>query len=228
MATTPAAWLCPFCGRHATITEANKRSSWQEFDNNNKYGPTNVHWATTTCPNPECREHTFAAYLFTNNKVRASWQLLPPAKMKVLPEYIPSVIVSDYREACLIAELSPKASATLSRRCLQGMIRDYWSVSRPTLALEIEAIKDKIDDDAWTAITGLRKIGNIGAHMERDINVIVDVDPNEARLLIELIETLIEDWYVARHERKLRMIRINSAVAAKFPQKPEPDKATTD
>lgn len=40
--------------------------------------------------------------------------------------------------------------------------------------------------------------------MEKDINLIVDVEPKEAALLIGLIETLINDWYVAREERKKR------------------------
>ena len=31
-------------------------------------------------------------------------------------------LMDDYEEACAIVNLSPKASATLSRRCLQGMI----------------------------------------------------------------------------------------------------------
>ena len=47
----------------------------------------------------------------------------------------------------------------------------------------------------------MRKVGNIGAHMEKDINVIVPVDEGEAELLVQLVETLIEDCYVARHKR---------------------------
>jgi hypothetical protein len=42
-------------------------------------------------------------------------------------------------------------------------------------------------------------LGNIGAHMEADVNVIVDVEAGEAKLLIGLIETLVDEWYVARH-----------------------------
>jgi hypothetical protein len=38
--------------------------------------------------------------------------------------------------------------------------------------------------------------------MEKDINVIVDVEPIEASALLELIERLIEDWYINRHERE--------------------------
>ena len=41
-----------------------------------------------------------------------------------------------------------------------------------------------MDADAWGAIEAVRSVGNIGAHMENDINVIVDVEPEEAKLLI--------------------------------------------
>ena len=46
-------------------------------------------------------------------------------------------------------------------------------------------------------------------------NLIVDVDPQEASLLIGLIEMLIEDWYVAKHEREQRMVKIIEAAAEK-------------
>ena len=54
-----------------------------------------------------------------------------------------------------------------------------------------------------TLIDGIRRIGNIGAHMEKDINLIVDIDPDEAQKLIKLIEHLLEQWYVNRHEQEL-------------------------
>jgi hypothetical protein len=44
--------------------------------------------------------------------------------------------------------------------------------------------------------------------MEKDVDVIVDVDPQEAGLLIGLIETLLQDWYVTREERKARLQQI--------------------
>jgi hypothetical protein len=141
--------------------------------------------------------------------------------MKVLPEYVPAPIVTDYREACLIRDLSPKASATLARRCLQGMIRDFWGVSKSRLLDEVNAIEDKVDPLTWNAIDAVRNIGNIGAHMERDINVIIDVDPEEAKLLIGLIETLIDDWYVNRYEREQRLARL-IAVSAEKQQAKQP------
>lgn len=130
------------------------------------------------------------------------WQLIPSSNAKVFPDYVPEPVLEDYKEACLIRDLSPKASATLSRRCLQGIIRDFWGISKSRLIDEIEAIKDKVDPLTWAAIDAVRQIGNIGAHMEKDINVIIDVDPQEAGLLIGLIESLINDWYVLRRHRE--------------------------
>ncbi|WP_331694608.1 DUF4145 domain-containing protein [Pandoraea sputorum] len=132
-----------------------------------------------------------------------------------MPDYIPKPIVDDYEEACAIRDLSPKASATLSRRCLQGMIRDFFGVSKGSLAKEIESIEDKVDSVTWQSIDAVRKIGNIGAHMEKDINIVVDVEPNEAQILIDLVESLIDDWYVARHERAKRHSAIQAIAAEK-------------
>lgn len=62
-----------------------------------------------------------------------------------------------------------------------------------------------MDPLTWKAIDAVRKIGNIGAHMEKDIDLIVDVDPDEASQLINLIEILIKDWYITRYEREKRL-----------------------
>ena len=115
---------------------------------------------------------------------------------------MPEAIRNDYEEACTIVTLSPKASATLSRRCLQGMIRDFFKVSKKSLFEEIDAIKDKIPAQQWAVLDGVRRIGNIGAHMEKDINLIVNIDPSEAEKLIKLIELLLQQWYIERHNQQ--------------------------
>ncbi|MGE5568747.1 MAG: DUF4145 domain-containing protein [Rhodospirillales bacterium] len=128
---------------------------------------------------------------------------------------MPQAIRGDYEEACQIVDASPKAAATLARRALQGMIRDFWGIRKPRLIDEIEALKNKVDSLTWGAIDGLRQIGNIGAHMERDVNVIVDVEPDEAEKLIWLIEHLVKEWYVAREERKMRLGEVVKMAEAK-------------
>lgn len=208
-------WTCPHCQRHVTITDTISGDNITLYHKN----ADGRHTLVTTfivCPNPECRKYTLDAKLHKSvshptrtedvlKELVKSWRLVPPSNAKVFPDYIPKPLIDDYTEACLIKEHSPKASATLARRCLQGIIRDYWGVKPGRLVDEIEAIKDKTDHLTWEAIDAVRKVGNIGAHMEKDINLIVDVEPNEAELLINLIETLLNDWYINREERKKRL-----------------------
>ncbi len=144
--------------------------------------------------------------------------LRPQSTARPFPDYIPKAILSDYEEACSIVSLSPKASATLSRRCLQGMIRDFWKISKTRLFDEIAELENKIAPQTWAAIDAVRKIGNIGAHMERDIDVIVDVDPEEAALLSNLIEMLLEEWYVRRFEREQKLQQIVATAGLKKSQ----------
>ena len=136
------------------------------------------------------------------------WSMRPASFAKQFPEYVPKPIIEDYEEACLIRDLSPKASATLSRRCLQTIIRNSFDIKKGRLIDEINAIQDEVDPQIWKAIDAVRRIGNIGAHMEKDINLVVEVDPTEAQRLIQLIEMLIEDWYVKKrdNEEKLRAL----------------------
>jgi hypothetical protein len=90
-----------------------------------------------------------------------SWRLIPESSAKVFPNFIPRPILDDYNEACAIRERSPKASATLSRRCLQGMLRDFWDVKVPSRKLihEIEAIKDKVEPEVWKARSEPETVG---------------------------------------------------------------------
>lgn len=137
---------------------------------------------------------------------------------------MPEQIYEDYAEACAIRDLSPKAAATLVRRALQGMIRDFCMIAKATLAKEIEALGVAVSDgtappdvlgESVQAINHVRSLGNIGAHMEKDIGVIVAVDPQEAQLLIELTEMLFEEWYGSRARRAARLSAIQNLAVEK-------------
>ena len=179
------------------------------------------------CPNEDCKRITLwvEQHILLGQKEQV-WRLLPPAQMKVLPRYIPKAIVQDYEEACQIIEASPKASAALTRRCLQGMIRDFWGIVKPRLIDEVKALEGKVDPSTWQAIDGVREIGNIGAHMEKDVNLIIDVDPDEARALKSLIEILVDDWYVARHDREERLKGISEIAQQKKAQRSKTGQST--
>ena len=211
-------WRCPFCGHNAVIeSEISHKSFCNTLTLDNKYDVQYISNSVTVCPNDDCNKYTLTVTIHDQGEIEPKnfWRLIPESFAKVFPDYIPQPLIQDYNEACSILDKSPKAAATLDRRCLQGLIRDYWNVTKSRLVDEINAIQDKLDPITWEAIDSLRKLGNIGAHMEQDINVIVDVDPNEAEALVKLIETLLVEWYVARHERQQRMANIKSIASKK-------------
>jgi|ERR1700736_372118 len=220
-------WTCPFCNHAALLRRGDRRQPSGDFVH--PLSPdTGFGWIlwVTFCPNEACKQTELTLDLYSTKRLPGGnqydidepirrWNLLPESAAKPFPDYIPQAILDDYREACLIASLSPKASATLSRRCLQGMIRNFWGISKGRLKDEIDALEEKVDATTWKAVDAVRQIGNVGAHMKADVNVIVDVDPKEADLLIRLIETLLAEWYVARDEREQRMAKISAAAEDK-------------
>jgi hypothetical protein len=97
------------------------------------------------------------------------------------------------------------------------MIRNFVGIAKGTLALEIDALKEAVADGSADraisaktveAIDHVRGLGNIGAHMEKDIDVIVPVDPDEAQHMLHLIEILFEKWYGARERRTQKLSSI--------------------
>lgn len=221
-------YTCPYCGRHTTITDPNKFSNWFPIHiQDSVLGPCGFGIIAVTCPNTECKKMALNArlsgslyrnYPYSDHVEQEriqSWKLLPESSANVLPDYIPTPIQEDYYEACRIRDLSPKASATLARRCLQGMIRDFHGISKATLFEEIKELEDKVEQDVWESIDAVREVGNIGAHMKKDINIIVDVEPKEAQLLIGLIEQLVDEWYVSREDRKKRAQSLKDLAASK-------------
>lgn len=229
-------WQCPYCGFHQAVVKE-RRDSPQAMVHaaGSVHGKVVLEGEAVVCSNAKCRQLTFRASLYkATNRISdgrhivgdliEEWALLPASSARPQPEYILAAIRKDYEEACRIRDLSPKASATMARRCLQGMIRDFCGITRKRLIEEINALRTGVEQgkapagvqpDTIDAIDHVRSIGNIGAHMEADINVIVDVDPDEAQHLIRLLELLFDEWYVARHVRGERLKAIGLVAAEK-------------
>lgn len=213
-------WTCPYCNRPCTIDSDDSRRITQDGFISTEHGRFLCLTNIIVCPNKECRQLTISLTIFRKfesyNKLLYHWQLLPESEAKPFStKIIPKAILNDYKEACLIKNKSPKASATLSRRCLQGIIRDFWGIKKAHLIDEINELQSKVDTTTWQAIDSVRSVGNIGAHMEKDVNLIIDVEPKEAGLLIWLIETLFTDWYISRNDKQKRMKKLISIAKKK-------------
>lgn len=204
-----SSYKCPFCSQVMSVTSSTLKTHkicFRGVISPGDYDSTNINTDLLIVSFYKCPHCNEVSIILKGLGEKVNDILLPvyPRSLALqFPDYIPKAIKEDYEEACSVVSLSPKASATLSRRCLQGMIRDFWGISKPRLIDEINALKDNVPYTQWKVIDGIRRIGNIGAHMEKDIDLIVDIDPDEATKLIKLIEHLIKSWYIERHEQEI-------------------------
>lgn len=123
----PFNWTCPYCDRAQTVVSRNLDVSSSHFDTGTSAeGDIGFRSEAITCSNNDCNRttvyveivpfHTVSGYLRADTSATPlfSRRLLPEGLSKVIPDYVPVAIRDDYREACLIIDLSPKASATLA------------------------------------------------------------------------------------------------------------------
>ena len=210
-------WHCPFCSTEQTVTNEGKHAAFADLTIENADGPRRLVVKYVVCPNPKCREFALSASLhsleITGNRAYTgkhlkTWSLVPPSRARSFPVTIPLPILQDYQEACLTLEQSPKVSAALSRRCLSAMLRDFWQVQPASLSDEFRQARSAMDPLTWEAVESVKKSGKIGARMESEGAEIRETEPGEAQMLIDLIETLIQDWYVTRSDRRKRLEKI--------------------
>lgn len=196
-------FTCPYCGRQQAFSYANVGHSVNSFPeglcSKKALDSEKIDVYHICCSNDSCKRIIISGRFLKSGR---QFDILPQYVHKIYPDYIPQQIRDDYAEAADIIELSPKAAATLFRRCLQGMIHDFWNIKDKNLYAEISQLKNKVSASMWNALDGLRKIGNIGAHMETDVNLIIDIDISEAKKLQKLIELLFDKWYITRHDEE--------------------------
>lgn len=144
-----AGYTCPFCGQTMSLNESTLSQYRPCFmsPNGAQYGRDRIQSDTVEisffkCPN--CDKISIELNGYGKLVKHISLPVFPSSKAKQFPEYIPLQLRQDYEEAFAIVNLSPKASATLSRRCMQGMIRDYWGITKNNLSAAIDELKTKV------------------------------------------------------------------------------------
>jgi len=148
-----------------------------------------------------------------------SWMIYPKGTARSpLPSDVPEEFAGDYREACLVLSDSPKASAALSRRCLQYIIREHYHIKRRTLSEEIQELIDskQLRSDLSDAIDAVRNLGNFAAHPEKDTNTgeIIEVEPGEAEWLLDTLEQLFDFAFVQPARLKQKKDALNEKLSA--------------
>ncbi len=181
---------CPHC-RITFHDQPSMQTLGEDVD-----GIRSIYWRRC----PSCKKfvvslQTVKAGLGTEELVYPRAATRPPCS----PE-VPERLAEDFHEACLVIADSPKASAALSRRCLQHLLREYAGVKKGDLSSEIQQVIDsgKVPSFATEAIDAIRNTGNFAAHPAKSSKSgeIIDVEPGEAEWNLDVLEMLFDFYFV--------------------------------
>ncbi len=195
--------VCPECN-HSTITV--EVGSWGEYNRDAR------EWAT---------DEKISSW--RNLNVEKEIILWPRSRVASVPEGVPAHIAGDYKEAMAVLDISPKASAALSRRCLQALLKDAGNAAQDNLAKQIETAQKNLPPYLAQNIDAIRNIGNFAAHPTKaeDSGQIVEVEPGEAEWNLEVIEMLFDFYYVQlpKNEKMRDALNAKLKSAGKKPMK---------
>jgi Domain of unknown function (DUF4145) len=195
---------CPHCNTSiaAAFAEAQFADYPQAVPDSNKAASHRTLWTVSHMRCPECYEAIiYLKRSFPNNAVAVPVTLVYPNR-KVRP--VPAEVVDPYRqdfiEACKVLEDSPKASAALSRRCLQAILRDKASTKKKDLYDQIEEViaSGKLPSHICEDLHSIRVVGNFGAHPMKSTATgeIIDVETGEAEWNLDVLELLFDFYFV--------------------------------
>ena len=163
-------------------------------------------WAVRKLLCPECQrfnlyllkchlQGSYVAQVLESVAIRPKGATRPPP-----PSDVPTEFAEDYTEACLVLPDSAKASAALSRRCLQHVLREKGGVKHSDLANEIQQMLDsgRLPSHLTESLDAVRNIGNFAAHpiKSKSTGEIVPVEPGEAEWNLDVLEFLFDYFFV--------------------------------
>jgi len=175
-------------------------------------------WYAAVCRCAACQKIIVRLGLTDGNVGRAddiaSYLVRPKiAGRPPTPPEVPNVYAEDYKEACLVVADSPKASAALSRRCLQHILRGEAKVKPSDLFSEIEEVisRGTLPSHIAEGLDAVRNIGNFAAHpiKSKSTGDIVPVEPGEADWNLDVLESLFDFYFVAPAKTKARKDALN-------------------
>jgi Domain of unknown function (DUF4145) len=130
---------------------------------------------------------------------------------------VPPEFAGDYIEACNVLDISPKASAALSRRIMQHVLREKAKVKAPNLDQEIQKVLDgnMVPSHIAESLDAVRTVGNFAAHPIKSTSSgeIVDVEAGEAEWNLDTVEALFDFYFVQPEKTRAKRAALNQKLS---------------
>jgi hypothetical protein len=184
----------------------------EEWERDSLVKDADWRWYIDYCTCPACEK--IIIYLSNSSDERVLVYPKGISRSPIPAEVDDPSVISDYKEACLVFTDSPKASAALSRRCLQYILREKASVKHADLSTEIQEVINsrRLPSDLTDSLDYVRVVGNFGAHpiKSKSSGEVVEVEPGEAEWNLNVIEDLIDYYFVRPVLAKKKKTAINT------------------
>lgn len=159
-----------------------------------------VTWEMSYQRCPECYETIIYLERRIPHFTTLRFMAHPSGKARPVPAEVPDPYRQDFIESFTVLPHSPKASAALSRRCLQMILRDKAGTKARDLFDQIEEIitSGKVPSHIADDLHAVRNIGNFAAHpmKSKSTGSIVDVEPGEAEWNLDVLDSLFDFYFV--------------------------------
>ena len=172
---------------------------------------------STCCP--ECQKPIFRLIKSRFGRLPEGFIIYPQGVApRPVPPEVENQFAGDFEEACRVLPHSQKASAALSRRCLQNLLREKAGVKSSSLVKEIqEAIEiNRYPTSIKESLDAVRTIGNFAAHPIKDQHTgeVIDVEPGEAEWNLDTLEELFDFYFVQPARIKQKRAALNKKLTA--------------
>jgi len=212
--------ICPHC--KTGIYDAAQNTAIAFFQRKNG---SNYAWRTRHQQCPECKEvfiylqgggwATGAPNQRTFTNLVEEHLIWPQEGYRICPAETPDNLKKDFLEAAAVLPISPQASAALTRRCLQHLLRDHGNATKRELAAQIDEVAPMLPGSLSDQLHAVRNIGNFAAHPQKSTNSgeILEVEPQEAEWNLEVLEELFDHYFVKPALLQKRKEALNKKLA---------------
>ena len=158
---------------------------------------------------PECQNELILVEQYKNYALLSQYYAVPQRPTREKIRGIPEKYASLYQDASDVLGTSPRASAALSRGCLQMLLREYGGVKPGTLESEIKQVvaSNSLPARLATTIDTIRIRGNYAVHPDKSNKPgkITDIEEGEAEWGLEILKDLFEHYITKPTEQSERM-----------------------
>jgi len=144
--------------------------------------------------------------------------IFPRTSLKRIEPEVPDNYRREFQEAYSVLQVSPRASAAMSRRLLQAILREKFGIKKRNLADEVDEFLSISGIPSYLSqeVDAIRNVGNFASHPIKNTQTgeIVEVEPGEAEWLIDVLDALFDFAFIQPARTEKRRNELNEKLDA--------------